>query len=107
MKESEELELLEDSELIEIPEEKPLPVVVAEKVKPKTPLWDLVKSKKVSVFNLPESEISEHVKFLSETPTTLIVTFTLPAIPSVLSYHLTDMSVDLIDKSRLEIKRKY
>jgi len=106
MKESEELELLEDSELIEIPEEKPLPVV-AEKVKPKTPLWDLVKSKKVSVFNLPESEISEHVKFLSETPTTLIVTFTLPAIPSVLSCHLTDMSVDLIDKSRLEIKRKY
>lgn len=72
----------------------------------KTPIWDSIKNRKISLFSLPEDHLSKYVEFLNETPTALVATFKLPSLPSALEKYLSDMTIEVIDKNKIEIKRK-
>lgn len=118
MKESEKpVEELKDSDLIVEESAKTVSTatsvasVTPETIKPvkpvkKTPIWDSFKVQKVSLFNLPKEEVSKYVELLNETPTACVVTFKLPALPSFLEASIDSFSFEVIDRTKLEVKRK-
>lgn len=115
MKDSEKLEVLEDKDVVEVvstEEKKPEEVLVKEKseevVLPKkkeTPIWDYFKTMKMSLFNLPEELVSNHIKFITETNGSLLVSFKLPALISALESSFKGFTFEVVDKNKIEIKR--
>lgn len=78
-----------------------------ESKKKKTPIWDSLKDRKISVFSLPVTDVSYHLAFISETPTSMIGGFQIPALISTLESNFgKEFEFTVFDKKKVEIKKK-
>lgn len=73
----------------------------------KTPIWDSLKDRQISLFSLPETAVSYHLSFFSEGPTGMLGGFQVPALISALENAFgKEYEFNVVDKKKVEIKRK-